>query len=94
MSSDNILYHHNTERLTTITKINKLDRGLIRSSLRDGLSPPCSGFLHLVFTALNLSILGTDYGATIKINNDLNEHGGLHVLPLTVHLIFLFLVDK
>ena len=57
VSSDNILYHHNTERLTTITKMNKVDREPIRSSLRDGLSPSCSGFLHLVLTALNLSIL-------------------------------------
>ena len=81
----------------------RLDRGSIRSSLRDGLSTPyrlskehCLNTvhirdLHLFLPALNLSILD---GGILIMGNKYIEHAGLpHVLPLAVHQ-GLFLVDK
>ena len=48
----------------------------------------------MVHPALNLSTLDFDDGAISKFDDVLLEHGGLpHVLPLTVHLKFVWL-DK
>ena len=50
------------------------------------------GDLHLVLTDLNLCTLnaGILIDSTSKVDDVLNEHGGLlNVLPLAVHLIFI-----
>ena len=88
----------------------QLDRGSIRSSPRYGLSTPYRlldgstmffltwetciwSFLHWICLPWMLAFWCND--ATSKIDDVLTEHDGLlHVLPLAVHLRFIFLLDK